>query len=60
MTKQDKNLLLLLQRLEFCKHGDYCHVCPDCRENFGKYGHLKTCELALTIKQLGGKIKFQD
>jgi len=52
-------LLQLLQRLEYSKHGNYCHICPDCGENFIKYGHDHNCQLAIHIKNLGGEVNIR-
>lgn len=57
----DIALLNLLTRLEFGNYDkdNYCHVCPDCNANFLKYGHNLNCELAQTIRKLGGNVKIE-
>lgn len=56
----DKKVIDLLKRLLYCKYSGSTLVCPDCNENWDKYGHRKNCELALILNENGEVEKFQE
>lgn len=56
----DKKVIDLLKRLLYCKYSGPTLVCPDCNENWDKYGHRKNCELALILNENGEVEKFQE
>lgn len=58
--KRNQKLLALLQRLQHCYYDDGEQICPECNENFAKYGHHHDCDLANMISSLGGEVKIHN
>ena len=61
MNDINKNELRdLLERLLWSRSNLVGCPCPDCQQNFTKYGHLSNCQLANMLVLLGNKHqKFQ-